>query len=75
MKLKKLINHIDKDTVIHIIHNGKELLYGNSQSISYVNRPVSVGNDTDEKIRVLDAKVKNISIGAPDYSLRLEVKF
>lgn len=75
MKLKKLLHHVDKDTVVHVIHNSKELVYGNAESIIYVNRPVSIGKNTDKGVRVLDAKVKNISIGAPDYSLRLEVKF
>lgn len=75
MKLKKLLYHIDKDTVIHIIHNSKELVYGNAESIIDVNRLVSIGKDTNKEVHVLDAKVKDISIGAPDYSLRLEVKF
>lgn len=75
MKLKKLLCHVDKDTVVHVIHNSKELVHGTAESIIYVNRPVSTGKNTDKGVRVLDAKVKEISIGAPDYSLRLEVKF
>lgn len=75
MKLKKLINHIDRETIVYIISKGRVLAYGHPEAIVSVNHPVSVGNDTNKEVHVLDAKVKNISIGAPDYSLRLEVKF
>lgn len=75
MKLKKLIHHIDSKTKVYIINNGRVLVYGHPESIVSVNPTIFVNKDTTKEINVMEAKVKEISVGAPDYSLRLEVKF
>lgn len=75
MKLKKLIHHIDSKTKVCIINNGRVLVYGHPESIVSVNPTIFVNKDTTKEINVMEAKVKKISVGVPDYSLRLEVKF
>lgn len=75
MKLKKLIHHIDSETKVYVINKGRVLVCGHPESIVSVNPTIFVHKDTNEEVHVLEAKVKNISIAAPDYSLRLEVKF
>lgn len=75
MKLKKLIHHIDSETKVYVINNGRVLVCGHPESIVSVNPTIFVHKDTNKEVNVLDAKVKNISVGVPDYSLRLEVKF
>lgn len=75
MKLKKLIHHIDSETKVYVINNGRVLVYGHPEAIVSVNPTIFVHKDTNEEVHVLDAKVKYISIGVPGYSLRLEVKF
>ena len=75
MKLKKLIHHIDSKTKVYVINNGRVLVCGHPEAIVSVNPTIFVNKDTTKEINVLDAKVKEISIAAPDYSLRLEVKF
>lgn len=75
MKLKKLINHIDRETTVYIISKGRVLAYGHPEAILSVNPTIFVHKDTNKEVCVLDAKVKYISIGVPGYSLRLEVKF
>lgn len=75
MKLKKLIHHIDSETKVYVINNGRVLVCGHPEAIVSVNPTIFVHKDTNEEVHVLDAKVKYISIGVPGYSLRLEVKF
>lgn len=75
MKLKKLIHHIDSKTKVYIINNGRVLVYGHPESIVSVNPTIFVNKDTTKEINVMEAKVKKISVGVPDYSLRLEVEF
>lgn len=74
MKLKKLIHHIDSETNIYVTNKGRVLVHGHPESIVSVNPTIFVNKDTTEEVNVMEAKVKNISIAAPDYSLRLEVK-
>ena len=74
MKLKKLIHHIDSETKVYVTNNGRVLVCGHPKSIVSVNPTIFVNKDTTEEVNVLEAKVKDISIAAPDYSLRLEVK-
>ena len=75
MKLKKLIHHIDSKTKVYIINNGHVIVYRHPESIVSVNPTIFVNKDTTKEINVMEAKVKKISVGVPDYSLRLEVKF
>lgn len=75
MKLKKLINHIDRETTVYLISKGRVLAYGKPKEIMEVNPILYMQENTNKEVHVMDAKVKDISIGAPDYSLRLEVKF
>lgn len=75
MKLKKLIHHIDSETTVYIISKGRVLAYGQPKEIMEVNTILYMQEYTNKEIHIMDAKVKDISIGAPDYSLRLEVKF
>lgn len=75
MKLKKLIHHIDSETKVYIINKGRLLVCGHPKSIVSVNPTIVVDKNTSQEIPILEAKVKDISIAAPDYSLRVEVKF
>ena len=75
MKLKKLIHHIDSKTKVYVINNGRVLVCGHPESIVSVNPTIFVNKDTTKEINVMEAKVKEISVGVPGYSLRLEVKF
>lgn len=74
MKLKKLLHHIDSETNVYVTNKGRVIVCGQPEFIVSANPTIFVHKDTDKEIKVMEAKVKEISVGAPDYSLRLEVK-
>ena len=74
MKLKKLIHHIDSETRVYVTNKGRLLVCGHPESIVSVNPTIVVDKNTSQEIQILEAKVKSISIGASNLSLRVEVK-